>query len=677
MVLPPLEVLGERQALTSPKFPEPVLDTPRTVSVIPEALIDQQNAVTLRDVLRNSPGITFQAGEGGAPPGDSLFIRGFSARNDLFVDGARDSGQYARDPFNIEQVEVLKGPSSSAFGRGSTGGAINQATKTPHTDASTEVNAGVGTDAYRRATVDVNQPLSKDFGSAVRLNAMWMEAEQPGRDEVESERWGVAPSLAFGLGKRSSIKFNALHLEQDNLPDYGLPAAAYTDTEIDWSNYYGLTNRDYEEIVHDSVGADLSHHFDDGLTLRNLTRYSTTKRDAAVTAPRLSQTDPTMARRNDLKIQDREHEVLSNLTSLSVELRTGAIRHEVSTGAEFSLENYKNFGAAAAGDDATETSLYNPTPNDPWNGRIARTGALTEADAKTTAFYAYDNIHLSPRWQLNAGVRWEQFDADVENTDEDGQQTTLGRVDEFVSWTGALLFKPSSNSTVYASYGTSFNPSAEELALSESTRRGPSANHPDLGPEESESYELGAKVELLNQRLSLSTALFQTIKTNARTRGADDEPYVLSGEQKVRGIELGVAGLLTSKWSIYGGYAYMDSKVSRSLDEAEQGHELAYTPEHTFSLWTSFQLTQRLLLGAGVQYTDDYYFSTSADAEDVPEDTAYWLINAMAQYAINENLSLQLNVENIADEEYVERGYAAHFTPGAGRRFILTANFDF
>ncbi|MEZ5286130.1 MAG: TonB-dependent receptor plug domain-containing protein [Vicinamibacterales bacterium] len=220
-----VEVTGRMPGVTSPKLTEPLRDIPQTITVIPRAVMEAQAATTLRDVLRNVAGITFQAGEGGVPAGDQLSIRGFSARTDMFVDGVRDFGGYSRDSFNMEQVEVAKGPTSAIAGRGSTGGAINQVSKAPTDAPVLDATFGAGSASYQRSTIDINQPV-KDSpipGLAVRLNAMWTDTDVPNRDYVSSERWGIAPSVALGLGGRTRATISYFKLAQDNLPEYGLP----------------------------------------------------------------------------------------------------------------------------------------------------------------------------------------------------------------------------------------------------------------------------------------------------------------------------------------------------------------------------------------------------------------------------------------------------------------------
>ena len=255
--------------VSTPKLTEPLRDIPQTITVIPRAVMDEQGATTLRDVLRNVAGITFQAGEGGVPAGDQLSIRGFSARTDMFVDGVRDFGGYSRDSFNIEQVEVAKGPTSSIAGRGSTGGAINQVSKAPGAGADRR-----GDDRRRQrraisARRSISTSRSTDFrfpAPSFRVNAMWTDTGVPGRDRVESSRWGVAPSLGFGIGTATRATISYFNLKQDNLPEYGLPwvpantnpeLAAYANgaPPVDQSNFYGLTTRDYEKTDTDLATA--------------------------------------------------------------------------------------------------------------------------------------------------------------------------------------------------------------------------------------------------------------------------------------------------------------------------------------------------------------------------------------------------------------------------------------
>ncbi|HZB25232.1 MAG TPA: TonB-dependent receptor plug domain-containing protein, partial [Vicinamibacterales bacterium] len=289
-------VTGVR-TVSSPKLPQPLRDIPQTITVIQKEVMQAQGATSLRDVLRNVPGITFQAGEGGGGlPGDNFTLRGFASGNDMFIDGVRDAGGYSRDAFNLEQVEVAKGPSSSIAGRGTTGGAINQVTKSPLLRRGYSASVSGGSAEAARGTLDVNQPIGDpQHGMALRLNALWGQNGVPGRDVVENGSWGVAPSLGFGLGRTTQLLVKSQHLRQENVPDYGLPWGSYpgyptgafdADPPVRQSNFYGLRQYDFEDIGSDVVTGEVSHRFGNGATLRNLSRYSETRRDSAITAPR-------------------------------------------------------------------------------------------------------------------------------------------------------------------------------------------------------------------------------------------------------------------------------------------------------------------------------------------------------------------------------------------------------
>lgn len=671
-LLPELEVKETKQsALASPKFSTPLIDTPQTITVIPKEVFDQQAATSLRDILRNSPGITFQAGEGGTPAGDQMTIRGFSARTDMFVDGVRDLGGYARDSFNLEQVEVAKGPSSSAAGRGSTGGSVNLVTKTPQAVASRVATVAVGTDDYTRATADINQPIDDD--KAVRLNLMVTDAGVPGRDVVENTSWGIAPSVAFGLGKPTKVVLAWQRLEQDNIPDYGMPRQVYSyDPAVPYTNWYGLKARDYEKIEQDLLTAIVEHNNGKGFTIRNLTRFGSTYRDSIITAPRFESGSTTVIRRSDWKSRDQEDEVWANQTHVDLNVMIGRVNHAIAAGVEFSQEEQTNYNRVE--DPATvlpTTDVYSPNPDDAYTGRITRDGAYNQGQADTVALYLFDNIFAGQRWQMNVGLRYDIIDADYKVVTNTGATTPYHREDDVLSTRIAVTYKPTEKSSIYAGYSNSFNPSSEDLILySRST------DLSQIAPEETDSYEIGTKWNILKDRLALTLALFRTEKTNARTPGINpnDPPTVLAGKERVDGVELSLAGNLTRDWSLFAGLALMDSEIVSSNTTGLAGQEFGLTPKTTFNLWTTYRLPFGLTLGGGAQYMDTVFRNTAVNAESIP---SYWLFNAMLAYPVNDRISLQLNATNLLDKEYIDRVGGGHHIPGQARQVILSARFSF
>jgi catecholate siderophore receptor len=338
--------------VASPKYTEPLRDVPQTITVIPRAVIEEQGAATLRDVLRNVTGITFQAGEGGTPAGDQMTIRGFSARTDMFVDGVRDFGGYARDTFNLEQVEVSKGPASAIAGRGATGGSVNLVSKRPNLAPSRALTVEGGSADHKRLTADVNQPIAGLAGASLRLNAMWMDTGVPGRDVVENRSWGLAPTAGFGVGSPTRLTLSYLHLDQDNVPDYGLPwvpaanipLAAYANGRppVDRSNFYGLIARDYETVKNDLGTVQVEHDLTPAFTVRNLTRFGRTYRDSVITPPRFLDTTSTIIRRTDVKSRDQHDGILANQTNLTGRFDTRALAHTIVAENSRTLEDLVN-----------------------------------------------------------------------------------------------------------------------------------------------------------------------------------------------------------------------------------------------------------------------------------------------------------------------------------------------
>jgi catecholate siderophore receptor len=676
--LKPVHVQGEKQEeLASPKFTQPLVDTPQSVTIVPAELMQQQGVTTLRDALRNVPGISMQAGEGGVPAGDNLSLRGFSARTDLFVDGIRDFGGYSRDPFNLEQIEVVKGPASAQTGRGSTGGSINLSSKTAQAETFNNIGFSVGDDNLMRATADFNHALGET--SAFRVNLMGHDAEVNGRDHVENQRWGVAPTLAFGLGTDTEIHFSLFHLEQDNVPDYGLPWVPGTnnalpehrngEAPVERTNWYGILERDYEKTRTDMATVTVKHAFSETLKLENTTRWGAATRDSVITAPRFTSNSGTDITRANPKIRDTRDSIVANVTNLTSSFETGSVRHDLVAGLELAAEKSKNRGwkeDTTAG--ATSIAdLYNPDPHGEFAPLIREPLLTTMAEADSAAVYAFDTLTLSPNWELSGGLRWDRFKTDTLAFDTTADAwVNRKRTDEVLSGRVGAVFKPVENGSIYASYGTSFNPSAEGMSLS--------AALADVEPEKSRTYEVGTKWNLFDNRLSLTSALFRTEKTNARTPDPDNpDVMVLTGKQRVDGFEVGIAGRITRNWTVTGGYAWLDGEVLETNDVRETGNALGNTPDHTASLWTTYAFTENLEAGLGIQYVGDRWTNNREERQA----DAYTLVDAMLSYRLNRAVALRLNGYNLTNKEYIDRVGGGHYVPGAERTFMLSADFSF
>lgn len=674
--------------LSASKYTGPLRDTPQTVTVVSKDVIREQGAASLREVLRNVPGISIQAGEGGVPAGDQMTIRGFSARTDIFIDGVRDFGGYSRDPFNVAQVEVSKGPASAYNGRGSTGGSINMVSKKPELKRSYEGSAGIGTDQYQRYTIDINEPIKALPGTAVRVNALYHTNEIAGRDIVENNRWGVAPSVAFGIGSPTRVNFDYFHLEQDNVPDYGIPwvpasttgpLKAYSDqpAPTSWSNWYGLKDRDYERTKTDILTAKLEHDISDELTLRNQTRYGVTSRDSIITAPRFSSINTNaLITRTDWKSRDQVTSILNNQTDATIKFKTLELEHTLVPGIEISREIDSSFTRIRTGSNSSTTSLYDPNPDDPYLENIVRTGQKNQTVADTVGIYAFDTVKLNEQWELNGGLRYDYLNIDFVGTNSDGSYAShLGRIDRTLSWRAGIVHKPVEEGSIYAAYGTSFNPSAEGLATSALVTTATSTSNLNLDPEKTETYEIGTKWDLLKKKLGVALALFHTKKTNARTEDTANpsDIAVLEGEQIVNGMDLSLNGRITDKWNVFAGWTYLLGYVKDSKTNSEIGNELQNTPRNSLNLWTTYDLPRGFQVGAGAQYVGERYTS-NANTREMPE---YWVSSAMLSYKVNKNVTLRMNINNLGDAEYIDASSGGHFIPAPGRTATLTTEFKF
>lgn len=668
-------VKGDNFALSSPKFKVPLRDIPQTINVIPEKIMESQGATSLQDVLRNSPGITFRAGEGGAAPGDNLFVRGFSAANDIFVNGVRDRGEYSRDAYNLEQVEVSKGPASATYGRGSTGGSINLVTKQAVDGDFGNISASVGTDDYKRLVFDSNKTVDQEKGIAFRLVGMASDADVPGRDFVYKKSWAINPSVSFGLGTDTQVTLSYEKQTQEELGDYGLWTGLFGNPDVSYSNFYGQPDRDIVNIDIDRTTLSIGHSFDNGMTLRNVTTYYTSDQDAIYTAPS-SPNDPeaeVLLIRTSDKIKDKETTNVSNHTALSGSFSTGDIAHSISAGLEFNKESVDNYSHNSFSPDP-ERNAIDPYSDGPFTFEGGeRSGRVRTGEADTVAVYVFDTITLSEKWQANAGVRWESFKPDFVDATDGVTTTEISQSEELTSYRAGLVYKATRNGSFYFGAGNSFNPTAENFSLSESAT---SSSNLNLDTEETKTFELGTKWGLFDNRASFAFALFQSDKNNARARSADgDREYTNLGKQSVNGFEIGLSGNITDRLSVYSGYSKMDTEIEASPNLDEVGEELTYAPSESFNLWLNYQVNDKLNIGGGTNYSGSQSYSTTSD--NTPSDATYWLVDATASYLVNEDLSIRLNIDNLLDEKYIERGSSNRSVPGQSRSAKLTVSYQY
>jgi catecholate siderophore receptor len=721
--LPGMQVEADRSSdyrvdkVSSPKFTQPLLDTTQTIQVIGKELISQQGATTLTEALRNSPGVgTFYVGENGASnTGDAIYMRGFDTSGSIFVDGARDTGSVSRDIFNIEQVEVTKGPDGTEYGRTAPTGAINMVSKQPLLGNGLSGSIGYGSGQHKRAAADWNRKLSDT--SAFRLNVFGQDSGVAGRDKIENNRWGVAPSLAFGLNTATRVYLDYLHIKQNNIPDGGVPTIGlpgYTSPDptrpfltnapmVDSNNFYG-TEQDHDRVTQDMFTMILEHDFSDSLALHNTLRWGRTRQDYLLTsfmgsAANLLTPDPTdpstwTVARSLPTFKHQANRILTNQTNLTATIDSGAVKQDISAGIELTQEKVTTIGLAALnGSTWPAASLYHPDAN--VSGLVyGQNGAYSQGKTNTAAAYFFDTLKFGEQWQVNAGARLDHYTTDFASTVPCGGRNApvcgtlpVGSIVPGVNARSSgnlpnyklgVLYKPAANGSIYANFAMSQQPpGGNTLALSSSAN---SADNAAFDPQKARTAELGTKWDLIGEKLLLTAALYRTTVTNELVQDPTDLQYYQIGKKRVQGIEISAVGKFTENWAISAGFTTMDAKVSKGTNVANDGSsDLAYTPKSAFTAWTTYHLPFNLTIGGGARYSGEMKRGTDGAIGTPPFTEAYWVFDAMASYPVNKQFDLQLNVYNLFDKDYVSAINKSGFryTPATPRSAMLTANVRF
>lgn len=727
--LSPVTVIGEdgtsykANRLESPKFTQPLVDTTQTVQVVTEQLMKDQQATTLTEAMRNVAGAgTFFAGENGSTStGDTIYLRGFDTSNSIYVDGIRDISSTSRDMFNTEAVEVIKGPSGSDYGRSAPSGSINLVSKQPRLDNSFDASVGIGSARFKRSTLDWNQAIGET--SAFRLNVMGQKSDVAGRDMVENNRWGVAPSFAFGLGTDTRVFLDFLHVKQTNVPDGLVPTIGIPGYEspggdmsfldgadkVDRNNFYG-TQSDHDYVTTDMATLRLEHDINDNVTVRNVTRWSRTKQNYLLTwfmaggtsgEPPVGNVtgdpnDPSswMMPRN-ATLKNANNRIWTNQTNVTAKFNTGSLKHDVSTGVEFTSEMQDNYGMTPP--TYGPVNIYHPDNSISADG-IHNNGADSHGKTDTFAVYAFDTIDLNDKWQVNGGIRLDHYRTKYDSATACGgsgrravacptgasEGTPVNTVDESISgnlvnWKLGALYRVAPNGNVYVNYGVSQQPPGGSNFQLAAEGAGNSASRVDFAPQKAKTAELGTKWELFDRQLLVSAALFRTEVDNEVQQDADGT-YSQTAKKRVQGLELGASGQITDNWSVSAGYTIQNATVEDGPSITNNGsNNLSYTPKHAFSMWSTYRLPSGFTLGGGARYVGSMERGTDG-AVGTPEYVrSYWVFDAMAGYAVNKNLDFQLNVYNLFNKEYVasinKSGY--RYLPGAPRTVLLTANIHF
>lgn len=723
------------------KFPEKLVDTPKSITVLSKEVLEDKNATTLKQAILSTAGVTLGSGEGGNAFGDRFFIRGFDARNDIFIDGVRDSGVSVRENFFTEQVEILRGPGSTFSGRGVAGGAINIVTKQATTAGNFyNMDTTFGTDMTKRVVLDVNQVIDPTF--AVRAGGLFQDANVAGRDYVKDNRNGAFVATTWKPTDTVKVTANYIHTELTGVPDFGVPyyrpsttstaGGPFPDFGSNRNNWYGQINRDFYRTGQDIGTLNAEVQITPDLMVSNKFRasrstqnYIGTLPESPVVANPLSASTLTMNPQSRFQVTD----VLANQTEATYKFQDGVgFKHTALAGIEVDRERSsidKYLGLSSEGQGTTVTPTGSPTgvsvffPQDtflPPKG-LGLSGLPTKIGIDTVSGYVMDSANYRDLLILNGGFRYDNYSINTSGYGTIGGASRFGQQSaEFLipNFNLGLTLKPAPNGSVYVAYATSANPVGAEFDGTSTAYGGltPILNgnsNQIFGPEKNKAIELGTKWELFDRHLLLTAALFQTEKENAResqnitaATATATCPYPVTvpattgtvscitagAAYRIRGIDLGVGGKITDKWSVFGGLVLMQSEVTKSLAPSPNtalyptnvGRPLANVAHQSFSMLSKYQLNDTWELGGQAVYRSKIYGGTLLAANQGTSIPSYWRFDAFAEAKIDQHWKLKLFVNNIFDKRYYDALYqsAAPFVleaPGRAAYVVLSARY--
>ncbi len=684
------------------RMPATVKETPKIINVVSKDLIEQQRASTLADVLKNVPGITLSTGEGrGGQNGDQFRIRGLSSKGDIYTDGLRDFGAYNRDAFNTESVEVIKGPSGSAFGVGNVGGLINQSSKKARLGTSTDIDQSVMSGPGYRTTLDSNIQINDT--SAVRINGMFQNRDVADRDHAFDDRRGAAIDLGLGLGTDTQWHLNYSYQHNDGVPDYGVPMAQGADGIYRPLLEYGVpgyssstsyirsTDRDISNTH--MVTSNFSKELENGIVINNDTRVSIYDRDFSSTNPAdVSYADlQTLLGGGNVPLgygagggmtYKQDGWAIQNVLSAKGEFHTGDFRHQAMIGIDANIQRDERDTGTWTGRPSDQMVI---NPRHDYSGATVAYGVETKSSASNVGLFASDRVWFNDQFSLLGNLRWDYFHSKY-RTDAWGGVPEGSADSRELSPAISAIWEPNQDMMFYASFARTYRPIGTDIAFTVSNLdsvRGNMDNH----PERSDTYEVGGKIDLLDGKLGLTGALFQVDKTNSYAvdpiTGNITPGFTDAGEgRRIRGVELGLTGNITDEWSATVAYAYLDSKITETsaANVANIGNDVQGVSPHNLTVWTAYEVPEtvtdmqgKITFGGGFQYASSY-FADSANTAKIPETFS---LDAMVGYKLDK-FRVSLNAYNLTDHQNYSSSFnTSRVVPASGRTFTINIGTTF
>ena len=670
-------------------------DIPQSITVVTERMMDDRNLDTVKDALKQTAGITFQAAEGGE---EDIRLRGFalSTTGDIFVDGIRDPAFYDRDTFNLDRVELLRGSASMLFGRGSTGGAVNMVNKVPRLMDENQIDVTVGSHNHRRVVGDFNQQTGES--SALRVSAMKTTADNNGAGS-SIDKQGIAGSYRWGIGERDEFTASLYRLENNNGINYGMPwikptstspASATTLLPVSPTNNYGMAS-DYNDGTATYATLAHTHRFDGETELTTRVRRGAYTRDQRASTIRLTAGEnlsnfgpnTVLTRGTQNKIQDLDSLYLQS--DLSAKFDALGMKHEFLSGIDVAREQKTVYAARTAAQGLGGVDLVKPnttvgTPDDgAWVNESSRVLRVNNQYTSTAwGVYAQDLVQVAPHWKLLGGLRYDSLNGNYDSFGIPAANASNGtlanykmNVSEWSKRVGAL-FQPNERESYHVSAATSFNTSGDAYSLG--------ASNADVPPEQSINLELGAKIDSADKNFTTRYALFRSTKLHERNTDPLVDVAVLSGKRHATGLELDFTGRITPRWEAYGSFMWIpDARIDEAYksptgsDNERTGARPSLTPRISATLWNTYQINGQWRVGAGLNHRG----AQTPNRNPGWEAPAFTTTDVMAEYRVNEQLTFKGNVSNLTNKLYADQLYSGHYVPGAGRLVQVTGSYKF
>ena len=670
-------------------------DIPQSITVVTERMMDDRNLDTVKDALKQTAGITFQAAEGGE---EDIRLRGFalSTTGDIFVDGIRDPAFYDRDTFNLDRVELLRGSASMLFGRGSTGGAVNMVNKVPRLMDENQIDYTVGSQNHRRVVGDFNQQTGES--SALRVSAMKTTADNNGAGS-SIDKQGIAGSYRWGIGERDEFTASLYRLENNNGINYGMPwikptstspASATTLLPVSPTNNFGMAS-DYNDGTATYATLAHTHRFDGEAELTTHVRRGAYTRDQRASTIRLTAGEnlsnfgpnTVLTRGTQNKIQDLDSLYLQS--DLSAKFDALGMKHEFLSGIDVAREQKTVYAARTAAQGLGGVDLVKPnttvgTPDDgAWVNESSRVLRVNNQYTSTAwGVYAQDLVQVAPHWKLLGGLRYDSLNGNYDSFGIPAANASNGtlanykmNVSEWSKRVGAL-FQPNERESYHVSAATSFNTSGDAYSLG--------ASNADVPPEQSINLELGAKIDSADKNFTTRYALFRSTKLHERNTDPLVDVAVLSGKRHATGLELDFTGRITPRWEAYGSFMWIpDARIDEAYksptgsDNERTGARPSLTPRISATLWNTYQINGQWRVGAGLNHGG----AQTPNRNPGWEAPAFTTTDVMAEYRVNEQLTFKGNVSNLTNKLYADQLYSGHYVPGAGRLVQVTGSYKF